>query len=96
MTASRIVSRGGSASVQSRNFSPILGLLSVIESWRKVGDGRVAYHASRARGLEFKMKPIVLGLVACSIAYAVPDSFQSAHLLRPAFSTSDSSSLTLT
>jgi hypothetical protein len=48
VTDSKIASSGRSASVQSRNFSPI--------------------HASNARGLDDRARPIVDGFVACKSA----------------------------
>ena len=57
---------------------------------------REAYQASKARGFELNTNPMVLGLVACSIAYAVPVAFQSCHRLRPAFSVAESSPLVST
>ena len=47
-------------------------------------------HASRASGLERNTKPMVAGLVACSMAYAVPVAFHSSRRTRPSFSAEES------
>ena len=50
--------------------------------------GAAVYHDSNARGLLLKTKPIVLGFVACSRAYADPVAFQAFQRLSPSCSTS--------
>ena len=86
MTDSRIVSRDGSSSVQSRNFSPILGRCHVrLDIVSREGLVQIigTHHDSRAIGLLASAKPIVLGRVACSSAYALPVLVNSAARLRP-------------
>ena len=50
----------------------------------------MVYHDSSAKGLLLRTKPIVLGFVACSRAYATPVTFQASQRLSPSCSTSDS------
>ena len=50
----------------------------------------MVYHDSSAKGLLLRTKPIVLGFVACSRAYATPVAFQTSQRLSPSCSISDS------
>lgn len=51
------------------------------------------YQASNASGFELSTKPMVLGLVACSIAYAVPVASHSFQRVMPSRSMAESSPL---
>lgn len=82
VTDSRMVSSGGSTSVQSKNFSPILQNIRIAEKL----SGTATHHARRATGFELNTKPMVLGLVACSIAYAVPVAFHFTQRSTPSCS----------
>lgn len=69
-TIPRIVSnsRGCLSSTHSRSFSPILWDDERGFAGQETGYKAMTYHASVARGLDERTRPIVPGRVACSCA----------------------------
>lgn len=88
-----LVKRGRIVSPSQKLFPyPVILSISSLRSF----DFTVTYHASKARGLDDKAKPIVEGRVECSSAYAVPNFAKSSPRSSPFFSNSSIGSLPCT